>query len=912
MSSFFTDFQGNGWVGDEITDYYNVGAKGEVSAAIEGTFEDIIYQTERWDSDSDGIPMKYEIPVQPGTYQVILHFAEVYLKAQFVGARKFNVSIQGEVAFPYLDIFAEAGGGFTALTKETTTTVKEGEKLVIEFAKILQNPKICGIEIRTIFVPSVLINCGGPSVVDNEGLVWTSDIYTSYNNAGVPNLVTGNIANTPNEVLYRTGRWLPTTHGNELVYEIPILNGVYDVYLHWAETYKKAQGVGKREFDVFVQKELVFQKLDIYKEAGGGYKALRLKTTATVVNDMLSIELKRGGLQNPKLCAIEIHPQGRRSTPTLPSKTLEPIYINAGTSSPYTDSSNIVWAPDDFYNIGNNYYKRNLDIKTTSDAEIYRSHRWDSSKLPNLQYNIPVSEGEYTVRLHFCETFSRANSVGYRVFNVAMEGDIVFENVDIFAEVGLYSAMTLTTTVNVVDGALTIDFLHIVQNPLVSAIEISPNFNLAPPETIEFNPIRINAGAKRTFTDSENKEWRPDAYFNGGKVFVDEIKREITGTVDDSLYHSERWADTPFTYEIPLPDGSFKVTLHFAELYSKAQQPNQRIFDVKIEGVTLLDDLDIFRQVGGNATLIKDFPVDVYDGALTIDFVPGVQNPKVSAIEIVSFGKVKVHQAHAVPGGPYIATDSDNDNKEVVPVDGRFSHTHGPGAQLVLWNWKLGNAEIGFGESTNLTLPVGVHNVSLEVRDSEGDTQTSYTTITVRPFGFPVLDSTEPISGDIAGGDVITLSGRGFNFTASRITVHFGEVSVTGSSAVTVKNANTLEVVTPPGIIAGLLDVAVETPIGRSNPVGFTYIDGTAVTFNPPVDLYLIGGAPTNVLFGPDERLYISTQSGDIIRLTLDENYTIVEELISKTVGRSEPPYRVILGLAFDPLDTAEYPTVRS
>jgi hypothetical protein len=224
-----------------------------------------------------------------------------------------------------------------------------------------------------------------------------------------------------------------------------------------------------------------------------------------------------------------------------------------------------------------------------------------------------------------------------------------------------------------------------------------------------------------------------------------------------------------------------------------------------------------------------------------------------------------------------------------------------------LWNWKIGNVEIGFGQKTELTLPVGFHNVSLDVRDSEGDTQTSYTNITVRPYGFPVLKSIDPTSGNIAGGDTITLIGQGFNFSASQTSVHFGgKASVTGSSAITVKNFNTLEVVTPKGIVAGLLDVSVVTPIGRSNTIGFTYIDGTAVTYKPYKDLYLIGGGPTAVVFGPDERLYIATQAGDVVRLTLDENYQIVDELVSKVIGKSEPPYRVILGLAFDPMDTKE------
>jgi len=401
VASFFTDFQGNGWVGDEITKYFEGGTPGEVSAAIEGTFEDLIYQSERWDSDSDGVPMKYEIPVEPGSYEVVLHFSEVYLKGQFVGARVFNVSLEGEVPgeFDYIDIFAEAGGGFKALTKSATTTVMDGN-LTIQFQRIEQNPKINAIEVRTIFVPSVLINCGGPSLVDNKGLVWSSDIYTGYFNAGIPNLISNYIEDTANELLYRTERWVPSSEDVDVLrYEIPILNGVYDIYLHWAETYRYAQKEGAREFDVFVQKELIFEALDIYKEVGG-YTALVKFTTATVVNDMLTIEIKKR-LQNPKLCAIEVQPQGRRSIPSI--KSLESVFINAGSKTPYTDSKGIVWAPDDFFNIGNTISKPELKISRTSDSDLYASHRWDNDKSPELKYNIPA-QGEYNVTLHFAGT----------------------------------------------------------------------------------------------------------------------------------------------------------------------------------------------------------------------------------------------------------------------------------------------------------------------------------------------------------------------------------------------------------------------------------------------------------------------------------------------------------------------------
>ena len=243
-----------------------------------------------------------------GNYIVCLHFSKVYLKGQFVGAHVFNVSLEGEVVFPFVNIFTEAGG-FHALIKEATTTVADGN-LMIEFTHIVQNPKINTIEICPIYIPSVLLNCGGPSVVNNEGNLWSSDMFSGYNNAGIPNLISKSITQTTNKVLYQPKQWLPASKQlDELKYDIPILNGKYDVYLHFTETYGQAQAEGAREFDVYIEGELVFPKVNIYKEVGG-YTTLIKTSQGRAVNDgILMIELKKV-TQNPKICAVEIHPKG--------------------------------------------------------------------------------------------------------------------------------------------------------------------------------------------------------------------------------------------------------------------------------------------------------------------------------------------------------------------------------------------------------------------------------------------------------------------------------------------------------------------------------------------------------------------------------------------------------------------------
>jgi large repetitive protein len=58
------------------------------------------------------------------------------------------------------------------------------------------------------------------------------------------------------------------------------------------------------------------------------------------------------------------------------------------------------------------------------------------------------------------------------------------------------------------------------------------------------------------------RTWLADKHFNGGTTFSD-FSKNIQSTIDDPIYETERNGE--FTYEIPVPEGSYEITLHFAE-----------------------------------------------------------------------------------------------------------------------------------------------------------------------------------------------------------------------------------------------------------------------------------------------------------------------------------------------------------
>ena len=105
----------------------------------------------------------------------------------------------------------------------------------------------------------------------------------------------------------------------------------------------------------------------------------------------------------------------------------------------------------------------------------------------------------------------------------------------------------------------------------------------------------------------------------------------ISGTTDDPLYQTERWGNS-FSYSIPMVNGDYEVTLMFAEI--NFNSAGKRVFNVAIEGTQVITNLDIWAKVGKDAAYNETHVITVSDGQLNIAFSPGIENPKISAIQV--------------------------------------------------------------------------------------------------------------------------------------------------------------------------------------------------------------------------------------------------------------------------------------
>jgi hypothetical protein len=99
----------------------------------------------------------------------------------------------------------------------------------------------------------------------------------------------------------------------------------------------------------------------------------------------------------------------------------------------------------------------------------------------------------------------------------------------------------------------------------------------------------------------------------------------IAGTEDDILYSSEHYGS--FSYNLPVNNGAYLVTLKFAETYYTVA--GGRVFDVSIEDDQVLDNLDLFATAGRNVAYDFTYLVSVADGMLNITFQPVKGRPKI-------------------------------------------------------------------------------------------------------------------------------------------------------------------------------------------------------------------------------------------------------------------------------------------
>jgi hypothetical protein len=153
------------------------------------------------------------------------------------------------------------------------------------------------------------------------------------------------------------------------------------------------------------------------------------------------------------------------ATPAAPGTGA--LRVNAGGSS-FTGAGGVFGA-DQYASGGSAWKYTTRDIQNTTDDSLYLNVRYGTS----FGYSLPAAAGSYKLRLHFAECFFHA---GGRVFNVDVNGSRALTNFDIAgATGGLNRPIVKEFDVTTTGAPITVNFSRVIDNALVSAIELIPS-----------------------------------------------------------------------------------------------------------------------------------------------------------------------------------------------------------------------------------------------------------------------------------------------------------------------------------------------------------------------------------------------------------------------------------------------------
>ncbi|GAA4579048.1 hypothetical protein GCM10023176_56060 [Micromonospora coerulea] len=286
-------------------------------------------------------------------------------------------------------------------------------------------------------------------------------------------------------------------------------------------------------------------------------------------------------------------------------------------------------------------------VPSSTPVDVFSSERWDPATAPEMQWDFPVPAGaQIQVRLYLANRYPTTGTVGKRIFNVSIDGTLKLDRFDPVAAAGGTDRGTMRSFPMISDGNVDIDFGHVLENPLVQAIEIVQS---APAPTANDVLYRINAGGPAV-TAAGGPAWAtdtidaPSQYHNVGSTTkgyttLATLDATVPSGTPAAIYSDERWDPSTapdMQWDFPVPAGQqVQVRIYLANRYSGTATPGKRIFDVSIDGLVRLNDFDPVVEAGGTDRGTMRAVTITSDGNVDIDFGRVVENPLVQAIELV-------------------------------------------------------------------------------------------------------------------------------------------------------------------------------------------------------------------------------------------------------------------------------------
>ncbi len=152
----------------------------------------------------------------------------------------------------------------------------------------------------------------------------------------------------------------------------------------------------------------------------------------------------------------------------------------------------------------------------------------------------------------------------------------------------------------------------------------------------------VDCGSSADRVDNYGGTWSADRAYSvgswgyvGESIVFPQSSRDIAGTSNAILYQTARYAFGSFGYRFDVPNGRYRVSLYFAELWWATS--GRRTFNVSIEMQPVLRDYDIVAAAGGwLIARAETFEADVIDGHLDVNLELGSKDyPMINVLRVV-------------------------------------------------------------------------------------------------------------------------------------------------------------------------------------------------------------------------------------------------------------------------------------
>jgi hypothetical protein len=246
-----------------------------------------------------------------------------------------------------------------------------------------------------------------------------------------------------------------------------------------------------------LQREVVIRSFDVIALAGATLTAYVATIPGVVVGlDGAAVLGFTSRVENPQISGFEFVVAASQDTLVrMTSPGPRVLGINCGGSA-FTDGQGNPWL-DDVHFVGGNVGTEIVPVVTGAGSllPMYNTSRYWTGTGTVLAYSIPLSPGNYTVRLHVCNAYEGApasgahalahapagtSAVGQRVYDISVLGQsLVLDVIEAAGQLTAYAHTFAPVTVNS-SGLLSVTVLSYVQNPQLSGIEVFQAYTAAP------------------------------------------------------------------------------------------------------------------------------------------------------------------------------------------------------------------------------------------------------------------------------------------------------------------------------------------------------------------------------------------------------------------------------------------------